>query len=98
MCPFTSICITRHGIESDAASFEISCVAIESDVFPMLLHYKTGGDRLSITGRMAGSIRGSRHHCCYGWLRATWLEQGLTGSQWGLKCLRTQSRVVNEQR
>lgn len=33
---------------------------IKSDVFPMLLHYKTDGDRLSITGRMAGSNRGSK--------------------------------------
>lgn len=33
---------------------------IKSDVFPMLLHYKTDGDRLSIAGRMAGSNRGSK--------------------------------------
>lgn len=33
---------------------------IKSDVFPMLLHYKPGGDRLSIAGRVAGSDRGSK--------------------------------------
>lgn len=32
---------------------------IKSDAFPMLLHYQTDGDRLSITGRMAGRNRGS---------------------------------------
>lgn len=58
MCP--SICITRHGTESDAASSEISCVVIKSDVFPMLLHYQTDGDRLSVAGRMAGGNRGSK--------------------------------------
>lgn len=47
-------------IKSDAASFEIPRVVIKSDVFPMLLHYKTDGDRLSLTGRMAGGDRGSQ--------------------------------------
>lgn len=42
---------------------------VKSDVFPMLLHYRTDGDRLSITGRMAGSNRGSK--------TPLWLEQGL---------------------
>lgn len=56
--PFTSPDTAQ---KSDAASFEILCVVIKSDVFPMLLHDKTDGDRLNIKGTVAGSNRCYRH-------------------------------------
>lgn len=54
----------------DAASLEISCFVIKSDVFFQccFIAKLTRTDRLNIKGMVAGSDRRYRHRCSWGWL------------------------------
>lgn len=52
--PYPSPPPSAHSIESAAASGEIPCFVVTSNVFPMLLHCKTDEDRRAVSERKGG--------------------------------------------